>query len=213
MKLTKHFAIQALIYLMIFFSPLLLSFGQPTQNQQIVFTAFSYIVGAGIMIYFNSYLVELPKIEVKKINTPLVTIIKWGIYGTLIAFTTQIAASLIEQLYVPTSQSANTITITQMVRQSPFFLIAVTIAGPIMEEFIFRRGLIGLLSQWIAPLFAGIGSSLLFAVVHNDGHLLLYFSMGMAFYFLYQKTGSIWTSIIAHCSMNFLVMVIQLTST
>ncbi|WP_267548719.1 CPBP family intramembrane metalloprotease [Enterococcus faecalis] len=38
----------------------------------------------------------------------------------------------------------------------------------------------------------------------------LYFFMGFFFALLYKQTGKIWTSIIAHCGMNTIVIIVQL---
>lgn len=209
MTINKYFVTQCSLYLLIFFSPLLLQPFKPSNALSINFTTFSYLIGAGLLIYFSQSLAETPIVE-KKTTTTGKQVIIWGIYGLFLVFITQIAAGSIERLIWDSGQSQNTQNIAQLIRSSPFFLIAVSIAGPIMEEFIFRRSIIAFLSQYMAPIIAAIISSLLFAVVHADGHLLVYFSIGMVFYFLYQKTGSIWTSIIAHCSMNFFVMLLQL---
>lgn len=208
MTINKYFITQSLIYLSIFFSPLLLQPFSPSSNLSINFTTISYLLGAGLLIYFSHSLEETPVVEKKAVSHN--QIILWGIYGLFLAFLTQMAAGTIDRLLWDSGQSQNTLNIAQLIRSSPFFLMAVSIAGPIMEEFIFRRSIIAFLSQYLAPIIAAIISSLLFAVVHADGHLLVYFSIGMVFYFLYRKTGSIWTPIIAHCSMNFCVLLLQL---
>lgn len=210
MTITKYFISQCSLYLLVYFSPLLLLPFKPSSNLSINFTTISYLIGAGLLIFFSHSLKEVPAVEQKALTTPRKEIILWGVYGLFLAFLTQIIAGSIDRLLWDSGQSQNTLNIAQLIRSSPFFLIAVSIAGPIMEELIFRRSLISFLSQYVTPILAAIISSLLFALVHADGHLLVYFSMAMVFYFLYQKTGSIWTSIIAHCAMNFIVMLLQL---
>lgn len=209
MTIKKYTLTQTTIYLIIYFSPLLLKPFNPTNQFSIAFTTVSYLAGAGLLIFFSSSLTETPKIETQQ--TPPTKVIAWGIYGLFLAFLAQFATGIIEQLLWQTGQSQNTQNIAQLIRHSPFFLMAVSIAGPIMEEFIFRRSLIIFLSQYMTTLIAAIISSVLFALVHVDGHLLVYFSLGMVFYFLYNKTGNIWAPIITHCLMNFCVMLIQLT--
>jgi len=65
------------------------------------------------------------------------------------------------------------------------------------------------MNTWLAFVI----SSLLFAIAHFDGHILLYFSLGMFFSLLYYVTGNIWTSIIAHAGMNALVVIVSLIFT
>lgn len=79
-----------------------------------------------------------------------------------------------------------------------------------MEEFVFRRSLIGLTETYTGFWIAAIVSSSLFSIIHQDGHFFVYFSMGFFFALLYKMTGKIWTSIIAHCGMNALVVIAQL---
>lgn len=210
MTIKHYFFSQSSLYLVIFFSPLFLQPFNPSDSFRIIFTTISYLIGAGLMIYFSPSLREVPVVEQKTVSSQKAILI-WGIYGLFLAFLAQFVAGSIDRFFWESGQSQNTANIAQLIRSSPFFLIAVSIAGPIMEEFIFRRSLIGFLSQYLPPIIGALISSVLFAFVHADGHLLVYFSMGMVFYYLYQKTGSIWTSIIAHCAMNFCVMLLQFT--
>ncbi|NGW67999.1 CPBP family intramembrane metalloprotease, partial [Staphylococcus aureus] len=59
---------------------------------------------------------------------------------------------------------------------------------------------------WIAATV----SSAIFSLAHADGHFFVYFFMGFFFALLYKQTGKIWTSIIAHCGMNTIVIIVQL---
>lgn len=211
MTIKKYVSIQSLFYLFIYFSPILLVPFNLSKGFTINFTTVSYFIGALFLIVFNQALKKRPLIERRAPQTRTSVIILWGVIGVFLAFLTQMMAFQIESIFGNTDLSQNTQTIVNLIKQSPFFFLAVSIAGPIMEEFIFRRGIIGFLSEYLPLMVSAIISSVLFALVHADGHLLVYFSMGMVFYFLYQKTGSIWTSIIAHCSMNFLVMILQLS--
>lgn len=79
-----------------------------------------------------------------------------------------------------------------------------------MEEFVFRRALVGIIGKY-TNVWIGVGiSAMAFAFAHNDGHLLVYLFLGLFFSGLYAYTGSIWTSMITHVGMNSLVVVIQL---
>ena len=97
-----------------------------------------------------------------------------------------------------------------MILKAPAFILATTIAGPIMEEFVFRRSILGIVEKYTNFWVGAVISSLLFAFAHNDGHLLIYFFLGFFFSLQYKTTGRIWTSMITHVGMNTLVVIVQL---
>ena len=78
-----------------------------------------------------------------------------------------------------------------------------------MEEFVFRYAFIHL----IQPLqISGLRLLLVrrFFTRTCRWSLFVYFFMGFFFCSLYKQTGKIWTSIIAHCGMNTIVIIVQL---
>lgn len=211
MKLNKYFYTTTITYLVIFLAPAISQIISLTPNQLITLTTAVYLVGAIALILIATQLKERPLLERSSETQTVSHILLWGIGGIILAFFAQTFSAIIEsQLFNMELGSENTQTILTVIKEFPLYLGAVTIGGPIMEELVFRRSLIGVLTQKISPLLASIISSFAFAIIHNDGHLLIYFMMGMTFYFIYQKSGSIWSSIIAHCGMNLFVVVIQL---
>ncbi|WP_265458341.1 CPBP family intramembrane glutamic endopeptidase [Enterococcus sp. HY326] len=110
--------------------------------------------------------------------------------------------------------SENTQNLVTLIKSAPIFLLATAVGGPIMEEFVFRRAIPGIIASfpfrftnfWVGAVI----SSIIFAFAHSDGHLAVYFFLGMFFCFLFKKTGSIWTPIIAHAGMNALVLFAQI---
>lgn len=46
-------------------------------------------------------------------------------------------------LFGKATPSENTQNIIQMIMEAPAFILATTVAGPIMEEFVFRRSILG----------------------------------------------------------------------
>lgn len=138
-------------------------------------------------------------------------ILLWGLIGMFIAIVVQTFASIIEVNFLGSSmESENTQFLMEVVRNYPFFLLLVGVAGPVMEEFVFRKAIFGLLIDRIGGIGAAVISSLLFAFVHFDGLLLVYSSMGLVFAWLYFKTKNIWTPILAHCLMNVAAVLINL---
>lgn len=143
-------------------------------------------------------------------KTPSVTfrkVILWGVLGTVLAIFAQNVANLIEVRFLNQSlDSANTQALVEVVKNYPSFLLLTSIAGPIMEELVFRKVVFGVLLDHIGVVGGAVVSSLLFAFIHFDGHLLLYSSMGFVFCYLYYRTKNIGTPILAHALMNTLAV-------
>lgn len=135
----------------------------------------------------------------------------WGIAGVFIALLAQNLASIIEvNLLGSPMESENTMMLVEVVRNYPIFILLIGLAGPIMEEFVFRKAIFGMLVDKTGGIGAAVISSLIFAFIHFDGLLLVYSSMGFVFSWLYYKTKNIWTPIIAHCLMNTLAVLANL---
>lgn len=88
---------------------------------------------------------------------------------------------------------------------------AILLLAPLGEELMFRGGLFGSLRRFGFPLAAGL-SALLFGLAHvwpyaflAPGYLwylLQYLPAGLALAWCYQRTGSIWSSILLHMLNN-----------
>ena len=93
------------------------------------------------------------------------------------------------------------------------------VLGPIMEELFFRKAVFGYFydiligsKEWIRFFVPALLTGILFAIPH-DGFsplMLIYIAMSFVFSYLYKVTNRIVTPMIAHISMNGLVMVIQI---
>lgn len=139
-----------------------------------------------------------------------VSAVIWSILGVFMAFSAQILAVTIEtQIGVPQG-SENTQQIIELVQGLPLVILAVAIFGPILEEIIFRKIIFGSLYNRMPFFFAALISSLIFSVAHRElEHTILYAAMGFTFAFLYVKTKRIIVPIVAHVSMNTLVVLMQ----
>lgn len=135
----------------------------------------------------------------------------WSILGFWMALFGQGIATMVQQqLFGIEPGSENTQQIMEFISSSAAIIFAVAIAGPILEEIIFRKIIFGVLYKKYNFAVGLIVSSLLFAVVHQEfEHLLIYFVMGAIFAFLYVKTNRIIVPIIAHVSMNSFVVLVQ----
>jgi len=137
--------------------------------------------------------------------------IYWGIGGIFLAFFAQSIAASIEYALGIEMGSENTQQIVGLIKTAPFIIIVTSIIGPILEEIVFRKILFGSLYKRLNFFFAGLISSIIFAIAHGEPeHLILYSAMGFTFAFLYVKTKRILVPIFAHVTMNTIVIIIQL---
>ncbi|SFH75615.1 CPBP family intramembrane glutamic endopeptidase [Pisciglobus halotolerans] len=202
-----------LIYILAQFVPALVLPFTPEKNQftvSVYATMICFILGTAAMLWTNRRSTFDNSLE----NSPrpaLSTILTWGIAGTLLAFVGQYVAVAIEffVFHLPLG-SQNTQDILLTVGTYPLFLLLVSILGPVMEEFVFRKVIFGFLYDVIGGIGAAVISSLAFAFIHMDGHILIYSFMGFVFSFIYFKTKSIAAPIISHALMNSLVAVASL---
>lgn len=213
MSLKKYSFLSIFCYGLIFISPLILaSIGLVKSTSELITaTAVMYILGAVVLAIFYFKQREPLAIEsaVKKASAPKIVI--YGLVGIFVALILQSIAVMLESvLFGKATPSENTQNIIQMIMEAPAFILATTVAGPIMEEFVFRRSILGIISRYSNFWVGAVISSLLFAFAHNDGHLLIYFFLGFFFSLEYKATGRIWTSIITHVGMNTLVVLVQL---
>ena len=212
MSLKKYSFLSIFCYGLIFISPLILaSIGLVKSTSELITaTAVMYILGAVVLAIFYFKQREPLAIEsaVKKASAPKIVI--YGLVGIFVALILQSIAVMLESvLFGKATPSENTQNIIQMIMEAPAFILATTVAGPIMEEFVFRRSILGIISRYSNFWVGAVISSLLFAFAHNDGHLLIYFFLGFFFSLEYKATGRIWTSMITHVGMNTLVVLVQ----
>lgn len=211
MTIKKYSFITIFIYGLALFSPVIfrnLNLLQ-TGTQPIMALTVIYVVAAVVLILL--YFKNRRLLEIEKKPATASTIIGLGILGIFLAIFLQITLTQIEaSITGKVTTSANTQNIVSMLQASPLFLLAVSIAGPVMEEFAYRRALLGFVANYSNYWIGAIVSSIIFALAHGDGHLLIYFSLGFFLTFLYHYTGSIWTSVMTHAGMNTIVMLVQI---
>ena len=108
--------------------------------------------------------------------------------------------------------SQNETNITELLHSNaaPFLLIlGLGVAGPIVEELVFRQFLIGFLERYI-PMWAAIAiSSLLFGLIHMHGfttaewfNVWYYSAMGLAFSLIYALDRNVYMPIAVHVWLN-----------
>lgn len=89
-------------------------------------------------------------------------------------------------------------------------LFCMTVAGPITEELVFRRAILGsMLESKMKPEIAVLISAILFALIHfNWAQAPAAIIIGVIFGWLYVRTGSIVPSIVCHIINNSLCVVL-----
>ncbi len=210
MSINKNTLWTVFIFLSALMSPVLFAKISFIPNSMLAnLTAVMYVLGAILLSLIN---LKTKKTEtLSEVKDDYGLIISLGLISIIASFFLQSILAMIEIfVFKMPIGSQNTQDITAIIKSSPFFIIAVTIAGPIMEEFVFRFSLINFFNQKLNIWLSAIMSSLLFAAMHADGHYLIYSGLGFLFFLIYKKTGSILTPIIAHAGMNTLVIVLQL---
>lgn len=82
-------------------------------------------------------------------------------------------------------------------------ILVVGIIGPICEELMFRGILFHRLKDWVKPQAAIVISALLFGIYHGNAVQFFYATcMGVMLAIMYDKTGTLWISIVAHIAAN-----------
>lgn len=109
--------------------------------------------------------------------------------------------SLLSALLHINIQNSTIDSITEM----PILLmgIMVCVFAPIVEEFMFRRALIGTLGKY-GNVFAIIISAVAFGLFHGNLYQFFYaFLVGLILGYVYVKSGNWWLSVLLHAIMNF----------
>ncbi|HWJ76659.1 MAG TPA: type II CAAX endopeptidase family protein [Niallia sp.] len=177
-------------------------------NCGVIWLIFSFIVTLLICLFLLRHEMKNP---IRNNPTSIPASIGWAIGGIFLSLFAQSIAGYIEQLLGIDVASENTEQILSIIDAAPIAILVVSIAGPILEELVFRKILFGSLYKKFGFFLSALISSLIFALAHMDFiHTLMYASMGFTFAFLYVQTKRILVPIVAHVSMNTFVVIIQL---
>src|SRR5699024_4864041 len=109
----------------------------------IAFQVLAFGLGAIIVEVIGNIHKNKNTIELSKISDPLLTVV-WIIGGVFLAYLSQIVASLINMYILDNPiESANTTNIVDMIFSSPMMVLVVVLFGPIIEEYVFRKAILG----------------------------------------------------------------------
>jgi len=90
-----------------------------------------------------------------------------------------------------------------VLRLSPW----VVLVAPISEELFFRHYVLRFISTHAGLASGVVLSSLMFALIHlNPSGFLIYLGIGVIFAWVYQRTGRILAPIVAHATLNGVVL-------
>lgn len=164
-----------------------------------------------VCLLFGSELQKEWQQEKKKIA---VQIVKYGMVFLVLGI---VVARTAEWLEIPTT--SNQETLIQMIGAADLFtgIIIIGIAGPIIEEIIFRYIIMGKICIY-GKKRAVIISSVLFGMIHLDGfsfaELFIYTLLGVYLGAIYNKTKKITVSIGVHCFYNLVnVLLVYILAT
>ncbi|MFB1052208.1 lysostaphin resistance A-like protein [Paraliobacillus sp. JSM ZJ581] len=173
-------------------------------------TIFSFTVALIIMVYLLK-----PERNLRKHPdaASLGMVIIWSIIGIVMAMLGQGIMNLIQTFLLGIEPgSENTQNIMALARATPIFIIVVAIIGPILEEIVFRKIIFGEVYKRTNFFIGALASGLIFAVVHADfKNTLIYLTIGFVFAFIYVQSKRIIVPIIAHSTMNAVVVIAQLS--
>lgn len=183
-----------------------------------IFTQVSLFILAAIIIILINLKVKNPTTLEAGKKEPKRYIIPWALLGFCLVMVYQVIISLIYFTIMGSQQtSPNTERIIAIAKKMPIFIILISIVGPILEEFVFRKVFFGELynavkgNRIVSFLIASIVSSLVFALAHNDIKFIpMYFGMGMIFSLAYVYTKRIAVPIGIHMLQNGTVVLMQL---
>jgi uncharacterized protein len=179
----------------------------PKNQRAGIWTVTSFLVALIIIL-----ILLLPERRLYR-NTPRSSVseaVKWSFIGIFFVYATNYLTGVLDQIvFKASAESENTKLIMELAKMSPYVILVIVIVGPILEEIIFRKIIFGQLYKKTNFWIAGIVSSLLFAFAHVDGHIIIYGSIGLVLSFLYWKTKRIVVSMVAHASMNAVVVLIS----
>lgn len=97
------------------------------------------------------------------------------------------------------------------------YLVVIVLGGVVIaavtEEIIYRGMLYGTLRRYLGPLLSIVASAAIFAGLHQMAYgFLSLFVIGFLLAYLYERTGSLVASIVAHAAHNLLTFTIVLCS-
>ncbi|MFG6121264.1 CPBP family glutamic-type intramembrane protease [Thalassobacillus sp. B23F22_16] len=189
--------------------PLLMAVGLEKGIAITSWAVFSFFIATLIILFLLKP--DMKQASMQRDRSSAGNIALWSFLGVFLAYFAQMIAILIETFVFGIKPgSENTQDLMEFARMSPVFIIVMVLFAPILEEIIFRKIIFGTIYKRSNFIVAVLVSAVAFAASHFDfTHMVVYTAMGIVFAYLYVKTKSIITPIIAHMAMNTVVVIGQ----
>lgn len=129
----------------------------------------------------------------------------WYIGFALIAAISSGLVFSVIRLWLLGGYAPNTEIINSEIQGSWIKLIYPLLISPIIEEFMFRKGLPLLFQDFIGRKKGIIFSNIIFGIIHADLFFFPYFFNGMIYSYTYEKTKNIAVPISVHILYNLFV--------
>jgi len=133
--------------------------------------------------------------------------VKWGVFGGFLVLITVIAAGAfsfkILKVNPPPQTFEKLLTMAKTPVEKNLLIFLGVFFGPFAEELFFRGFSYPVLKRYLGVIGGILGSALLFGAMHFDPYRLVPLSLGgVILAYIYEKTGSIVSSYIAHATWN-----------
>lgn len=179
---------------------------------------FTFTVGPGVLLFgLNRYIISLlPPLVVPLIvyllrdewlGTDWNTLVRDRTMYRRFAFALQIA---IYAMAIDTLIFRPGIFMTdELTAKHPIMVFYVIVLGPIAEEIMYRKIIFGALLRRL-PFWAASGiSAVVFGAAHMSPERFLgYAAVGWTFCYIYRKSGTLAPTILAHCALNFIAILV-----
>lgn len=127
---------------------------------------------------------------------------------------TQVVASYLLTLildgFFPETASQYASSVSVLLIITPYMLFRVCVLFPVIEELVFRLGILGLLKRWMPFFAANTLQALLFGIYHGNLVQGIYaFLLGLLIGYIYRIAGGVLYTIVFHMFINLAGMFIE----
>ena len=161
-------------------------------------TLCSYVLNIGVLVGIDIWRRKNIFIEYNSLNMRL--IIKYIIYGIGLWFLSTLINGVFLPFFPEYGEEIETLfdNSQQLLR-----FMAIVIGAPLVEEYVFRGKVQGLLKQGLGKNTAIILQGILFGIIHPFGLQKIYATvLGISFGYIREKTNNLFSSTIMHMTIN-----------
>ena len=185
-----------------------------TMADKVIASTFSNIIL--VLLLFLIYRKELIR-EFKKFKTNFRECFDTGLKYWFIGLIIMMASNVLIARFTPLQNSANETSVQMMIGASPLLMfITAGILAPIIEEITFRKAFRGIFkNKWVFCFISGF----IFGLLHVIGnaatpyeylYIIPYGSLGFFFAYSYEKTDTVFTSMMMHAIHNSVLILLSI---